>query len=353
MRLRKISVAGKVWHHDMQPSGDEINEDSERNLPQQPVKHAHRAKPAVSTAYTVLSDDEPRPGFSSQDRGPALSSTEDNSADRQKLHTDYPCVDTAKLLEIMRDKPQTAFGQHVRLFLLAITFCHTCLPNKAMEVNIDFQGPSADEVALLRAAQDLGLLLLERDASSITIRVSRQGSESTTIDERYDILDVINFSSGHRRMSVVVRMPDGRICGFCKGADSALRHQLRVRATTAKANVVIEQKESEQKTDGQPLNNAAIYQNCFDYFNDFASEGLRTLLYAYRYIDESTYATWHSSYREAEISLIDRQRLVESVGEQLEQDLELLGATGIEDRLQDGVPETIDKLRRATSRSGC
>jgi magnesium-transporting ATPase (P-type) len=33
----------------------------------------------------------------------------------------------------------------------------------------------------------------------------------------YEVLDVIEFSSARKRMSVVVRMPDQRICLFCKG----------------------------------------------------------------------------------------------------------------------------------------
>ncbi|KAF9942506.1 hypothetical protein BGZ67_001488 [Mortierella alpina] len=42
-----------------------------------------------------------------------------------------------------------------------------------------------------------------------------------------------------------------------------------------------------------------------------------------------------------------RQSMLEDLAEEMERDLQLLGATGIEDRLQDGVPETIRLIQRA------
>jgi phospholipid-translocating ATPase len=50
---------------------------------------------------------------------------------------------------------------------------------------------------------------------------------------------------------------------------------------------------------------------------------------------------------DATTSLTDRQQLIENAGEMIEQNFDLAGATAIEDKLQKGVPETIDKLRRA------
>jgi phospholipid-translocating ATPase len=92
---------------------------------------------------------------------------------------------------------------------------------------------------------------------------------------------------------------------------------------------------------------SAVIERCLQHINDFATEGLRTLLYGYRFIDESTYQTWKKGYLEATTSLVDRTRLIEEAGDTIEQDLELCAATAIEDKLQAGVPEAIDKLRRA------
>jgi phospholipid-translocating ATPase len=95
------------------------------------------------------------------------------------------------------------------------------------------------------------------------------------------------------------------------------------------------------------LNDEVVIEKCFQHITDFAVEGLRTLLYGYRFLDEEEYASWKRTYHAATTSLTDRQRLIEEAGELIEQHLELAGATAIEDKLQKGVPETIDRLRRA------
>ncbi|EHL02334.1 putative phospholipid-transporting ATPase IA [Glarea lozoyensis 74030] len=80
---------------------------------------------------------------------------------------------------------------------------------------------------------------------------------------------------------------------------------------------------------------------------EFASDGLRTLVFGYRYLSQEEYDTWASQHHAATTSLTNRQEQIEAVAEQIEQNLELAGATGIEDKLQDGVAETITKLQRA------
>lgn len=59
------------------------------------------------------------------------------------------------------------------------------------------------------------------------------------------------------------------------------------------------------------------------------------------------YEDWLEQHRHAETALQDRERLLRESAHRLECNLELLGATGIEDRLQDDVPETIAMLREA------
>jgi len=90
-----------------------------------------------------------------------------------------------------------------------------------------------------------------------------------------------------------------------------------------------------------------VIERCFQHINDFATEGLRTLLYAYRFLDDDEYLAWKKIYHDATTSLVNRQKMIEKAGELIERDFELGGATAIEDKLQNGVPETIDKLRRA------
>jgi len=92
---------------------------------------------------------------------------------------------------------------------------------------------------------------------------------------------------------------------------------------------------------------SAIIERCLQHINEFATEGLRTLLYGYRFMNENEYQTWKKVYLEATTSLVNRTQLIEEAGDLIEQDLDLCAATAIEDKLQQGVPEAIDKLRRA------
>ncbi|KAJ2845024.1 drs2 neo1 protein, partial [Coemansia brasiliensis] len=81
--------------------------------------------------------------------------------------------------------------------------------------------------------------------------------------------------------------------------------------------------------------------------HQFSTEGLRTLAYAHKEIPAATYEAWHTRYLAATTALNNRQEQVEAVCEEIEGDLLLSGVSAIEDRLQEGVPETIFKLRRA------
>jgi phospholipid-translocating ATPase len=250
------------------------------------------------------------------------------------------------------------------------------------------------------------------------------------IEEAYEILDVIEFSSNRKRMSVVVRFPDGRVCVICKGADSVVMKRLKLsgiatqtatevemraeRRKSMEASIALRRRstqidrkrsikhgdprrssvrrstevgdwltsrendvslensnvysetrqsttfsdprssmayEDEEMHDDIPVgDDTAIIESCVQSVNEFATDGLRTLLYAYRFIDESEYAEWKRAYDEATISLVDREDKVEKAGEMIEHELDLAGATAIEDKLQDGVPESMDKLRRANIR---
>ena len=77
------------------------------------------------------------------------------------------------------------------------------------------------------------------------------------------------------------------------------------------------------------------------------STGLRTLCLAYKPLDEAEYDAWEREFHDATTLIDGREAAIEKVSEKLERDLILLGATAIEDRLQDGVPEAIADLKRA------
>jgi len=117
------------------------------------------------------------------------------------------------------------------------------------------------------------------------------------------------------------RCPDGKIRLYCKGADSVLYRRIQ---------------------EGEPF-----LEQTKKHVHHFAEEGLRILVYAYAVIDEERYETWRKIYQEAGVSLERRQEALADVAELIERNLNLLGATAIEDRLQEGVPDTIQSLTLA------
>lgn len=318
---------------------------------------------------------------------------------------------TTDMLEYIRSRPNTPFASKAIRYILAMSLCHTCLPERTEDGQVDFQASSPDELALVRGARDLGFVVTHRSSQSVTVQIPHQdGSNSSTV---YEILDIIEFSSKRKRMSVVLRCPDGRLWLICKGADTIMLPRLRMAPADMKGtrselgvapqpclkspsgwtkqrpqqmNGTIEEVEtsstysraslpasdswiplrtrrtpSDHSNRGSPhqqrdysflettdiIDEAHVIRECFAHIDHYATEGLRTLVYADRVLDAREYDNWKRLYREAETSLDDRQNRIEKVSELLEQNLELVGASAVEDKLQDGVPETIEKMRQA------
>ncbi|KAI9630517.1 hypothetical protein KEM48_013887 [Puccinia striiformis f. sp. tritici PST-130] len=96
-----------------------------------------------------------------------------------------------------------------------------------------------------------------------------------------------------------------------------------------------------------------LKQTTDDQLEQFASEGLRTLCLAYRKLESSELEAWSKKYAHACSQLgPDREKFIDRVQDELERDLILLGATAIEDKLQEGVPRAIADLKRAGIKSG-
>ena len=263
---------------------------------------------------------------------------------------------TRDLVSLMFQEPHSALAQCARLMLLFMATCHSCVPEKRGDC-IDFQASSPDELALVRAAQGMGFSMRNRDDDHITIEVSSPEGSSTST-ETYEVLDVIDFSNDRKRMSVIVRFPDGRICIVCKGADFVIIERLQMTGAAINEDEMSQRgkkwlmrkpHEDEVRFPGdEGLEfSQAVIDDCIRSVNRFANESLRTLLYAYRFLGEQEYRDWKVIWDDATTNTSDHNNAIESAADLIETNFELAGATGIEDKLQKGVLESIDKLRRA------
>lgn len=224
-----------------------------------------------------------------------------------------------QLFKLLRNGGTNVEGKLVLDFFLALAVCNTIVPlvvdtRDPRQKLIDYQGESPDEQALAYAAASYGIVLVERTSGYVVIDVLGDR-------QRFDILGLHEFDSDRKRMSVIVGCPDSTVKLYAKGADSSMfgitnKELDSVRATEA-------------------------------HLHKYSSLGLRTLVVGMRELSQPEYEEWQSAYENASTAVLGRGNLLRSVAVNIECNIHILGATGIEDKLQDGVPEAIESLRQA------
>ncbi|CAL9085786.1 unnamed protein product [Musa acuminata var. zebrina] len=231
-------------------------------------------------------------------------------------------VDTDRnLLRLLETGRDTEAGLHALDFFLALATCNTIVPQVVDTSDpgvksIDYQGESPDEQALVYAAAAYGFVLIEKTSGHITIDVLGER-------QRFEVLGLHEFDSDRKRMSAVICCPDKSIKLFVKGADSAMFSIL------------------DKSFDSE------IIQATEMHLHAYSSLGLRTLVIGMRDLSGTEFENWKLSYDKASTSLAGRADLLRDVAIKVESDIRILGATGIEDKLQQGVPEAIESLREA------
>lgn len=456
MQFRKMSVAGTAWLHDRDIQERALANAVKRAASQKDYskgKKPVRCHKSLSIRGQSRKDSN---NTSPLDNSPVgrKSSVSSRWKPSPRPNEAQPELRTAELLQYIQSQPHTLFARKARMLILSMALCHTCTPERSESGDVSYQAASPDEQALVQAAQELGYVMIDRQNATITIKTTSPGNEGDPSFEIYQILDVIEFSSNRKRMSIIVRMPDNRICVFCKGADSTIIKLLRLSGLAMDKATMIERRVSKRQSleaqeairrdsehrnrktsisraslslnrhslggiprpslatkrlqpirddfdswlknretdvdffvpesqkaysprpsahypasplvsplsgrssfqgddraelveEAMVVDDAVVFERCFQHVNDFATEGLRTLLYGYKFLEEDEYKLWKKLYLDASTSLSNRQAMMEKVSTLVETNLELAGATAIEDKLQEGVPEAIDKLRRA------
>lgn len=201
----------------------------------------------------------------------------------------------------------------IKEFLTLLSTCHTVIPETKGD-KIVYQASSPDEAALVQGAEMLDYRFTTRKPTSIFVDVEGKPQE-------YEILNICEFNSTRKRMSAIVRGPDGKIKIFCKGADTVILERL---------------------AENNPYTEVTLA-----HLEEYATEGLRTLAIAMREIPEEEYTQWAAIHAKAAATINGRQDELDKAAELIETNLFLLGATAIEDKLQDGVPEAIYTLQQA------
>ncbi|XP_038115502.1 uncharacterized protein LOC6041793 isoform X4 [Culex quinquefasciatus] len=204
--------------------------------------------------------------------------------------------------------------EHAHSFFRLLALCHTVMPEEK-NGRLEYQAQSPDEAALVSAARNFGFVFKSRAPNSITIDVMGR-------TEEYELLSILDFNNVRKRMSVILRR-NNSILLYCKGADNVIYDRLGTN-------------QQDLKTRTQ------------EHLNKFAGEGLRTLVLAERRLTKEFFDSWLLRQREAALSIDGtREDKLGAIYDEIECDMQLIGVTAIEDKLQDGVPQTIANLQMA------
>ncbi|XP_039344127.1 probable phospholipid-transporting ATPase IF isoform X4 [Mauremys reevesii] len=230
------------------------------------------------------------------------------------------------LTEDSPDGIRQSLMKEEELFLKAVCLCHTVHISadqtdgigdghwhaNGIVSQLEYYASSPDEKALVEAASRVGVVFTGTNGEGMEVK-------SLGKPERYKLLHVLEFDPNRRRMSVIVESPSGEKLLFTKGAESSILPHSR----------------------GGEIDKTRIH------VDEFALKGLRTLCVAYRRFTAEEYQEIDRRLHEARTALHQREEQLADVFNFIEKDLELLGATGVEDKLQDKVQETIEALRLA------
>ncbi|KAF2397067.1 phospholipid-translocating P-type ATPase [Trichodelitschia bisporula] len=214
-------------------------------------------------------------------------------------------------------------GSRVRDLVLALALCHNVTPTVEEEGGqsvTTYQASSPDEIAIVRWTESVGLQLLHRDRTDMVLRSVKSGRDTV----RVRILNVFPFTSEGKRMGIIVQFLHGQndtsdeIWFYQKGADTVM-------STIVAANDWLDEETA-----------------------NMAREGLRTLVVGRKKLSTEHFTEFTRQYSQAALSLQGRDiAMADIVAQFLERDLELLGVTGVEDKLQRDVKPSLELLRNA------
>ena len=207
-------------------------------------------------------------------------------------------------------------GKLIRDTITAMCLCNNVTPivdNKDPNV-MTYQASSPDEVALVKFAVTLDMRLVGRTDKEIKIK------DAADNEEEFEVLANFPFSSDTKRMGIILKnKKHGHIIYYLKGAENVMMKFVK----DEYINYIAENAEN------------------------LATKGLRTLVLSQKIIPQDEYDKWNKEYEEAKASMENRQQKITEVVSKIENNMEFLCVTGVEDLLQDEVATTIDNLRNA------
>ena len=194
--------------------------------------------------------------------------------------------------------------------MLCLSLCHSVFTKETESgAQILYQASSPDEMSLVSAARYFKYIFLKREiGNEIILQINN-------INKSFEVTHVLEYTSDRKRMSIIVKSPDGKIYLFSKGADIVMKERIS--------------------------QNKHIIRNTEKYLAEFANAGLRTLIVAYKELNVEEFENFDKKYQ---FELDHENKNLNNLFDCMESDLYLLGSTGIEDQLQDDVADTLNSF---------
>lgn len=220
-------------------------------------------------------------------------------------------------------------GSRVRDLVMALALCHNVTPTTEEEAGHSFttyQASSPDEIAIVRWTEAVGLRLLHRDRQSITL----QSVHTSRIVVRVRVLEIFPFTSETKRMGTILQFMQGPESPTHVSDDAGEIWFYQKGADTVMTSIVAANDWLDEET------------------ANMAREGLRTLVVGRKKLSSDQYRDFSARYKQASMLLNERESsMARVVKDHLERNLELLGVTGVEDKLQKDVKPSLELLRNA------
>ena len=294
---------------------------------------------------------------------------ESSSTNKNNVYSDQN-INTIKLDDTMTIEPKINSLKDIEKrneYFTILSLTHECESKLIDNNSYEYLGASPDDIELVKTANLNGFCFLPNtnpNIRSIKVNVNRNildkdskinnNNSNNNLNENYEVKDYIveainQFDSKRKRMSIILKDNNGNFNNlsnnenklenkyvvYIKGADSEINKRLLINKKKLLAKDCIVE------------DNKKKYDNVCRYVSYFSNLGLRVLMLAKKTINEKQLETYKKKINEAGLDIVNKSKLIEEVVDEFEQDFELIGATVVEDKLQDEVPETIMKLKLA------
>ena len=230
-------------------------------------------------------------------------------------------------IKVIKGCPFKSQGEALEEFVLNMALNHNIVVESNKNGEVNYQGTNPDEITLVGAAHELGFSYLGKDKNILSVKRTffLENKKEKKEIKKYEFLLKFPFSSEKQRSSIIIRdLETKKIKLYIKGSDTKIFEGIN------------------------PYSKENIFEITKQHVDDFAKRGLRTLCYSFKEIPDNEYNEWFAKYKISKEDININKNLynqnMDKLQEEIEKNCFLLGATALEDQLQDNVEQDVGEF---------